>query len=427
MNGAAYWGSFYRYNPDKFVEAYLHVKLKLFQRIVICMMFWASTFVFSACRGIGKTFMSAIYCVSRSILYPGSRICIASGTRSQALNVIEKITQELVPRSKELSFEIKETRMNGTEAFITFHNTSVIKVVTASDSSRGNRCTVLLLDEFRLIDKATIDTVLRKFLTLRRMPTYSALTDAQRKKEYDKERNMTMWLTSPYFKSHWSFTRCLDTFKAMFDDKRRQFICGFPYQLSIQEGLLDPELVQDEMSETDFSEVKFSMEFGALWYGSAEDAFFDFDTVSKNRRIKYPMLPERTSHLVQGTAVRITPKQNGEYRILSADIALMSSKKHKNDASSIFVNQMIPTKAGRYTSNMVFSDGAEGLRTDEQALIIRRMFDEYDCDYIALDTNGMKLCPLARRRTRSNAEETGKLKRQPEWKYVGNTSYTRNA
>ena len=84
MNGAAYWGSFYRYNPDKFVEAYLHVKLKLFQRIVICMMFWASTFVFSACRGIGKTFMSAIYCASRSILYPGSRICIASGTRGQA-------------------------------------------------------------------------------------------------------------------------------------------------------------------------------------------------------------------------------------------------------------------------------------------------------------------------------------------------------
>ena len=251
LNGAAYWGSFYRNNPDKFVESYLHIKLRLFQRIVIIMMFWASTFVFSACRGIGKSFMSAVYCVSRAILYPGTRICIASGTRGQSLNVVEKITQELIPKSKELSLEIKEIRVNGTEAYIVFHNTSVIKVVTASDSARGNRANVLLLDEFRLIDKTTIDTVLRKFLTLRRMPLYSALTDEQRKAEYDKEKNMTMWLTSPYFKSHWSYTRCLDTFKAMFDDRRKQFICGFPYQLSIEEGLLDPEIVQDEMAETD--------------------------------------------------------------------------------------------------------------------------------------------------------------------------------
>lgn len=131
------------------------------------------------------------------------------------------------------------------------------------------------------------------------------------------------------------------------------------------------------------------MEFGALWYGSAEDAFFDFETVSRNRRIKYPMLPERVSRLVQGAAVRIQPKQNGEYRVLSADIALMSSKRHKNDASAIFINQMLPGKSGRYTSNMVFADGAEGLRTDEQALVIRRLFEEYDADYLVLDTNGI--------------------------------------
>ncbi len=33
---------------------------------------------------IGKTFLSAIYCVVRCILYPGTKICIASGTRGQA-------------------------------------------------------------------------------------------------------------------------------------------------------------------------------------------------------------------------------------------------------------------------------------------------------------------------------------------------------
>lgn len=50
----------------------------------------------------------------------------------------------------------------------------------------------------------------------------------------------------------------------MMDDKRKQFLCGFPYQLSIQEGLLDAEAVADEMSESDFSEVKWSMSNSVL-------------------------------------------------------------------------------------------------------------------------------------------------------------------
>lgn len=51
LNGAAAWGAFYRENVDKFVEDYLHVRLHLFQRIVLVMMFWSTTMVFIACRG----------------------------------------------------------------------------------------------------------------------------------------------------------------------------------------------------------------------------------------------------------------------------------------------------------------------------------------------------------------------------------------
>lgn len=300
---------------------------------------------------------------------------------------------ELKPASAELRAEIndKESKINGTNAQIVFFNTSVIKVVTASDNARGNRCHVLLLDEYRLISKDTIDTVLRKFLTLRRMPRYEELTEEQRREEYSKEKNLTMYLSSAYFKDHWSYTKCVDTLRAMVDPSRHQFVCGFPYQLSIREGLLDPEAVADEMAESDFSEIKFSMEMAAEFYGSAEGAFFDFNSISKNRRIKYPMLPDKVSSMLNSPLLRIVPKQNGEIRILSADIALMSSRKHNNDATAIFINQLMPTKAGRYTSNIVYAESSEGLRTDDQALIIRRLYDEYLCDYIVLDANGIGL------------------------------------
>ena len=48
----------------------------------------------------------------------------------------------------------------------------------------------------RLISKDTIDTILRKFLTLRRMPRYEELTEEERKAEYDKEKNLTIYLSS---------------------------------------------------------------------------------------------------------------------------------------------------------------------------------------------------------------------------------------
>ena len=38
MNGVAYWGSFYRSNPQRFVKDYLNINLKLFQKILIYMM-----------------------------------------------------------------------------------------------------------------------------------------------------------------------------------------------------------------------------------------------------------------------------------------------------------------------------------------------------------------------------------------------------
>ena len=302
--------------------------------------------------------------------------------------MLEKIIQELKPNSPELAAEIdeKETKINGTNAQIVFKNTSVIKVVTASDSARGNRATLLLLDEFRMISKDVIDTILRKFLTLRRMPRYSALTKEERNAEYDKEKNKTMYLSSAYWADHWSYTKCQDAYKTMEQDMAKGFVCSLPYHLSLKEGLLDRDLVESEVRETGFSEIKFSMEYAALFYGVADGSFFDFDSVAKNRKIVYPMLPERFASLLSNNQkVRITPKQAGELRILSADIALMSSRKNNNDATAIFINQLMPTKAGKYSNNIIYCDCYEGMHTEDQALVIRKLYEEFQCDYIVLD------------------------------------------
>lgn len=172
------------------------------------------------------------------------------------------------------------------------------------------------------------------------------------------------------------------------------FVCGLPYQLSMTEGLLNREAVMDEMSEAGFNEITWSMEMECLFWGDESGTFFSYDSISKTRKIKYPMLPDKAAALLNNSAkLRIPAKLPGEIRILSADIALMSSKKNRNDASALFLNQMMPSRNGRYTSNIVYSDSAEGLRTDEQALMIRRLYEEFQCDYIVLDCQGKPLPP----------------------------------
>ena len=133
-------------------------------------------------------------------------------------------------------------------------------------------------------------------------------------------------------------------------------------------------------------------EMEAIWYGDSDGSFFDFNSISKNRRIQYPLFPASLANLLGNSAkVKIPPKQNGEKRILSADIALMSSRKHNNDASAVFINQLLPSRSGRYTSNIVYGTTYEGLHTEDQALQIRRLYEEFQCDYIVLDCTGKPL------------------------------------
>ena len=74
--------------------------------------------------------------------------------------------------SENLRREISYYTVGTNKAVIEFHNGSWIRVVTASDTSRGNRANVLILDEFRMIDKETIDMVLKRFLGSPRQPQY---------------------------------------------------------------------------------------------------------------------------------------------------------------------------------------------------------------------------------------------------------------
>lgn len=125
-----------------------------------------------------------------------------------------------------------------------------------------------------------------------------------------------------------------------------------------------------------------------MWQGSEEGGLYSYDDIAKLRKLKTPVYPSEYSKLLVDKKASIPPAVIGEIRILSADIALMSSAKRDNDAASIFITQLLPTVSGRYVTNVIYTENVEGATTDDLALMIRRYFDEFECDWMVLDTNG---------------------------------------
>ena len=337
-----------------------------------------------------KTWLTALFCVVRCILFPGSKIVVCSSTRTQANEVLLKITDDFCQNygwgSDNLNNEISEKAVGQNKAVISFKNGSWIRVVTGSDSGRGARANILLIDEFRMLDLDVINMVLRRFLSAPRQPGYLS------KPEYAhlEERNKELYMSSCWYKSHWSYEKVRAYFVNMLDDTKKYFVCSLPYQLAIKEGLLSREQVEDEMSEMDFDPIKFQIEMQSLFWGDTDGAFFTYDDISKRRKIKnsFYSLP-----IYNSRNVKIPDLAFGERRILSVDVALLASKKHDNDAAALIINSAIPISETQYSSNIVYIETYEGLTTDELGIVVMRTFYEYKCTDLVLDTNGRNAHP----------------------------------
>ena len=384
MEIVAWKAGYYRANPHRYVSEVLGLSLKWFQQILLWCMMHYNFVMYLAARGQGKTYLTALFCCVRCILFPGTKIVVSSGTLKQANEVLLKIQDDFMKQPSILRSEIEKCNIGQNDASIYFKNGSWIKTRTSSENSRSARANCIVVDEFRMVDETVINTVLRKFLTSPRQPKYL------RKPEYAhlQERNKEIYMSSAYFKSSWAYKKAQSYTINFFDDTKRYFICGLPYQVSIREGLLSREQLQDEMSEADYNELVQQMEMECLWFGDTDGSLFKFDELTARRRLRKALPPLSFCN----DKITIPKLTTTSKRILSIDVALMqSTKKKKNDASAIFINDLIQVNDTAYQSNFVYGETFEGLKTDELGMIVMKYFYEYQCTDLVLDTNGIGL------------------------------------
>lgn len=384
METVAWRAGYYRNNPHRYVIDVLGLSLKWFQQILLWCMMHYNFVMYLAARGQGKTYLTALFCCVRCILFPGTKIVVSSGTLKQANEVLLKIQDDFMKQSSILRSEIGKCNIGQNDASIYFKNGSWIKTRTSSENSRSARANCIVVDEFRMVDETVINTVLRKFLTSPRQPKYL------QKPEYAhmQERNKEIYMSSAYFKSSWAYRKAQSYTLNFFDDTKKYFICGLPYQVSVREGLLSRSQLEDEMSEADYNELVQQMEMECLWFGDTDGSLFKFDELTARRRLRkaFPPLSFCNDKI---TIPKLTATGK---RILSIDVALMqSTKKKKNDASAIFINDLIQVNDTAYQSNFVYGETFEGLKTDELGMIVMKYFYEYQCTDLVLDTNGIGL------------------------------------
>ncbi len=388
MNAIDLWCGYYRANPSRFIEDIIpNFHLKWFQKILLWAMAHNDMAYLVASRGLGKTYIVALFGVYKCILYPGTKYLTASKTFRQGKEILMKITDDLMHRSAFLRNEISTYSTGQNDCYIKFKNGSWMRVTIAGESGRGQRSTVICIDESRLVDQKIVDTILRPMNASPRQPGYLS------KPEYahlaDKEVPQEFYLSSAYYCQSEMYEKVKSYTANMLTPGLKYFVVDLPYQLSIREGILLRQTIENEMSEATFSDVSFMMEREGIFYGSSEDALFEFNTINERRILEnviYDLDVYRNS-----STIKMLEKQDKEVRLLSVDIALLASKKHDNDASALILHSAIPTSSHNYMDNIIGISTYEGLVTEELGLIIMRQFYKYECDFLVVDASG-RLC-----------------------------------
>ncbi|MED1863240.1 terminase [Fictibacillus nanhaiensis] len=374
------WTTFYRLNLHRFIEHYFGIELFFFQKLLLFFMNLNTFFMLIAARGLSKSFMIAIFACSRCVLYPNTKVIIASGVKKQGkLIITEKIEKELM-QYPNLAREIKQIKSSSNDASVIFHNGSTIEAVTSSENSRGYRGNILILEEFRMIDENILNTVLKPFLNVFRQPPYL------KKEEYSHltEENIEVYISSAWYTSHWMW-KSMQNARDMMLKGKDTFVFSLDYLTSIHHGLLSKKRIQKERDSSDFDEIGFMMEYENLMYGQNSNALFKLEDITKNRKLKNPFYPISNEDYSVKKNKKKEKLRDGEIRVIGVDVALMGG--NTNDATVMTCLRLIPN-GDKYLRKVAYIETIEGSHTDDQAIRIKQLFEDFQASYIALDCHG---------------------------------------
>ena len=375
------WISFYRHFPHEFVKDFLNIDLTFYQSLALYQMSHYDNYTLITARGLGKTFVTAIFCVVMCVLYPGIKIVISSGTVKQANLTLLKIKNEIYPSSELLQREIKSSDMtiinDGSEW--NFENGSTIQTVTSSDTARGARANILIVDEYRTVDFNIFRDVLYPTLAAQRNPRYTSKTEYKHLK--NTEPNKTITLSSGWYQYHWSWEEFKKNINMYASTARKAAVLGLPYQFGIKDGVVTLDTYENAKARSSGDIAGWMMEYGAMFYSQSQSSVFRQKDLNELRLIPQAVYPREVLGDVDLPDLEVKPRGNGEFNVVCCDPAFAGGE---GDYTAYTIINVVPSK-GRYLRRVIYEETTEGGVHTNTANRIRQLYYDYDCSYIVLD------------------------------------------
>lgn len=218
------WTQFYRKNIDMYVEQRLRIKLRPFQRIMLHLLGRSQVWFGVCSRASSKSFVIAIYAVSRALLFPYTPIIITSSTLDQAKKMVDrKIKNELIDKLSPVLKYMYDNDMiiiqsSKDSVQVKFFNGSTIDVYPPVDAARGSRGCVLIYEECRLLKKTDVDSIFEPMLSPRQ-PMYLQKDEYASDKDY-YEDGISIYITSSRYKTEWWYRLFKKTVEECFVNTR---------------------------------------------------------------------------------------------------------------------------------------------------------------------------------------------------------------
>ena len=305
----------------------------------------------------------------RCMLYPGAQLFVTTGGKQQAASItvakIEEICKLIPALSNQINWNRGVSKKSKDDVNYVFKNGSVINILAAKESSRGQRRTGGLMEECVLIDQTALNEIIIPTTNVNRL-----LPDGTRHSEQIINKSQ-IYITTAGWKNSFAYDKLIELLIRSLIQPEEVMIMGGTYETPITEGLLDEDFVEQLKLAGTFNEDSFDRQYKSVWSGDAENAFFSAQKFDKYRTLRQPQYEYsgRTS--------------KNAYYVIGVDVGRIGC----TTQATIF--KVTPQPQGVALKSLVNIYTYEAQHFEQQAINIKQLFYKYKARAIALDTNGL--------------------------------------
>ena len=365
--------------PDVFLDLITPenetIKLFFYQRIFLRVAMRFKVVYVTACRAWSKSFLTILALFLQCVFIPGRKVFICAPNKSQGAQIAKEKLSEIfrnwpLLRKEVIGGEISECPGNYGKDYVTlkFRNGSVFDVVGALESTLGGRRHGGLIDEIKNHDETAINTIVLPLLNVsRRLPNNTV--------NEQEPNQQVICATSAWQKTSFAYDRLIDNFEMSIMQPKNAFVFGCDYRIPVLHGLLPRDYVNTLKLSPSFNETSFATEYLSFWQGASEEAWFNFDKLTKYRKVKNP-----ETHA-------IFRANSNQFYLLSVDVGRL------NDQTVCCVFRVNVTNDGKYHATLVnlyvLGRQSQTKTFNQQAIELKKIIRAFNPREVVVDTNGL--------------------------------------